>query len=86
MITQRSLYGGTDHFITKDLPLLGIKHTKVDSGDATTFKQALQSNTKASCLPLRPLFHAVRLGCCALCLPLCAGAAWPCLDPCFEAI
>eukprot|EP00891_Asterochloris_glomerata_P006568 jgi/Astpho2/6568/Aster-08078 len=29
MITQRSLYGGTDHFITKDLPLLGIKHTKV---------------------------------------------------------
>ena len=84
MITQRSLYGGTDHFITKDLPPLGIEHTKVDSGDARTFKGALRPNTKASCLPLQPLLRALRPICCACVWTNVPGLLGPVSTPAWQ--
>ncbi len=41
------LYGGTQGFVTQDLPKLGITHTFIDGNDPDSWGQALQKNTKA---------------------------------------
>jgi len=47
LLIQECLYGGTHHFVTKDLAELGIGHTFVDPDRPRSWKQALRPNTKA---------------------------------------
>lgn len=46
-LCQSSLYGGTDSFITKDLPKLGIQHDFIDVDDPSTWEGKLRKTTRA---------------------------------------
>jgi cystathionine beta-lyase/cystathionine gamma-synthase len=45
-LCQTSLYGGTDGFITRDLPQLGIEHDFIDLDDPASWEAKLRPNTK----------------------------------------
>src|SRR5579883_740977 len=47
LLAHRSLYGGTHHFVTKDLPALGIACTLVDADDPGSWGAALRPRTRA---------------------------------------
>ena len=49
MLVQQSLYGGTEMFVTKDLPDFGISYTRVDADKRETWAAEVKSNTKVSC-------------------------------------
>jgi cystathionine beta-lyase len=46
VVFQSALYGGTIHFIGKDLNRFGIKYSFVNSTQAEDFEKAVQENTK----------------------------------------
>lgn len=50
LLVQQSLYGGTEMFLTNDLPDWGVTLTRVDADKPESWSAALQPNTKV----LRP--------------------------------
>jgi len=63
VVFQADLYGGTHHFLSVELPRLGIGYTLVDHADAASLEAAVQDNTRAVYVetPSNPLFHVVDL-------------------------
>lgn len=57
IIFQADLYGGTYHFVVKELENAGITYTMVDAADVNNFAEAIEPNTKAIYLetPSNPL-------------------------------
>ena len=49
MLIQQSLYGGTEMFVTKDLPDFGISYTKVDADKPEAWAAEVKANTRVSC-------------------------------------
>jgi cystathionine beta-lyase/cystathionine gamma-synthase len=47
ILTQNTLYGGTDSFVLKDLPGFGIEHDFIDPDKPDTWRSKLKRNTKA---------------------------------------
>ena len=47
LLCQNSLYGGTDSFVTRDLPQLGIEFDFIDLDDPGSWEGKLRPNTKA---------------------------------------
>ncbi len=46
ILAQDSLYGGTHDLITKDLPALGIRHTRIDASDPSSWAAKLEPRTR----------------------------------------
>jgi cystathionine beta-lyase/cystathionine gamma-synthase len=46
LLCQNSLYGGTDGFVTRDLPKLGIEYDFVDLDDPGSWESKLRKNTR----------------------------------------
>ncbi|MEF3698473.1 trans-sulfuration enzyme family protein [Desulfolutivibrio sp.] len=63
VVFQADLYGGTHHFLSVELPRLGIGYTLVANADAASLEAAVQGNTRAVYVetPSNPLFHVVDL-------------------------
>jgi cystathionine beta-lyase/cystathionine gamma-synthase len=47
LLTQRTLYGGSQSFLDRDAPRFGVSHTAVDISDRGSWLQALRSDTRA---------------------------------------
>ncbi len=47
ILTQNTLYGGTDSFVLKDLPGFGIEHDFIEADRPDRWKSKLKRNTKA---------------------------------------
>jgi cystathionine beta-lyase/cystathionine gamma-synthase len=47
LLTQNTLYGGTQSFLDHDAPRLGIGYSPVDAADPSSWEGALRSETKA---------------------------------------
>lgn len=62
-IFQADLYGGTHHFLTVELPRLGIAYTLVPHAEPAALEAAVRPNTRAVYVetPSNPLFHVVDL-------------------------
>ena len=63
IIFQKGLYGGTIHFIMEDLNRFGISYTLLNDNAVTSFREALQENTKVVYIesPSNPLLSVVDL-------------------------
>ena len=46
LLVQQSLYGGTEMFMSNDLPDFGITFTRVDADKPESWSAAVQPNTK----------------------------------------
>lgn len=57
LVLSKEIYGGTYHFITSELPRLGISYTFTDTTEPESFQAALQENTRLIYLetPSNPL-------------------------------
>ena len=63
VVLQNDLYGGTHHFVTSELPRLGIDYTLVDTPDTDGLEAALQPNTRMIYVetPSNPLLKITNL-------------------------
>jgi cystathionine beta-lyase len=63
VLFQADLYGGTHHFLSVELPRMGIDYTLVPHADPAALEAAVRGNTRAVYVetPSNPLFHVVDL-------------------------
>jgi cystathionine beta-lyase len=63
VVFQADLYGGTHHFLSVELPRMGIEYTLAPHADPDAFEAAVRGNTRAVYVetPSNPLFHVVDL-------------------------